>query len=614
MAVVTAVLFWPAVAHDFVSFDDPVYVTKNPLIYNPTSASFSALSKQIVSLNYHPITMWSMWYDALSGGVKQAQGFIRTNILIHALNAALAFGLAWRLSGRRWGVALITAALFAWHPLRVESVAWVSERKDVLYVLFFLLGSLTYLRYTRSGQSKWLWGAFLFFALSCFSKAMAVVFPVVLLLYDDWEGRPLSRKTVLEKWPFWILAVFIGALTLDVQGGGNGFGLLKAEVEQANALGTARLPFIDRLIAGGYGYMMYWVKSVVPTNLSVFYPYPMAFGGKMGGLHALGVLFMIATLAGAWVMRGRAKYVWFGVAFFFITVVLVLQFLSVGQVMMADRYSYLPAFGFWFMLAYGVEAALLRDKPSATRIWWVTAAALAIGYAAMTRTRLPVWKSTETLWLNVLERYPTLNYARETLGNWYGEQGRIPEAKLQLEAAAQSATAEAPTFSALANCETILMRQKTDTVGRAATIGRIKNLYARAIALEPQNGEHYFNRAVSTFDIDPQSALSDLETAQKLRPDKIGMALLYQGICQINLGQNAAALPYFDRAIQTFAAQPLDRMPQADRFNYQSSYRNRAIARFNSGDKDGARADLEQARILHPQDPELARLKGQMGF
>jgi hypothetical protein len=204
MAVLAA--FGSAFGHEFVSWDDHVYVYENPMVLNPTAANFKAFGTQVVSLNYHPLTMWSLWLNSAMFGAG-AKSFIVTNVLIHWLNAGLLCWLVWLLTSRQYrSVALLTALLFAIHPLRAESVVWVSERKDVLYVFFFLAGLISYWRYLETQRSTKLWIALIFMLLSCLSKGVAVVFPLVCLLLDYWHGRRLEAKMVLEKIPLFALS------------------------------------------------------------------------------------------------------------------------------------------------------------------------------------------------------------------------------------------------------------------------------------------------------------------------------------------------------------------------------------------------------------------------
>jgi protein O-mannosyl-transferase len=615
LGLLVLLVFWAATVNNFVDWDDPTYVYQHDLILNPTAGSFSTLARRIVSLNFHPLTMWSLWLNARWSGGDQAAAFIATNIVLHAVNTLLVFFLALRLSGQRKTVAFITALLFAIHPLRVESVAWVSERKDVLYGLFFLAACLTYLKQKASGGRSWFVLTLLFFLLACLSKAVAVVFPVVLLLLDYWQGRPvLTRSNIVEKMPFFAIAILFGLIALNVQGGGDFHGWLTLPPVKANALGGATLSLSERLGYGCYGYLMYWVQSFWP-NLSPFYPYPFAMGEARGGWqYMVSPLVVLTLFAGAWWLGRQQRIWWFGKAFFLVNIALVLQFVSVGQVMMADRYTYLPAVGLWFMLAYGVEVVLLRERPNWVKGWWAVAALMAVFFIVQTRQYIGVWRDTETLWKAVQVQYPKVAYPYQALGNWYGQQGRIEDAKNQLEMAVQHNSTNGVVFSGLANCYMILLSQQRDTVGRAARFTEIKSLYAKAIALEPGNSDNYFNRAVTLLEPEPQQALADLDACLQLQPNRAPVVQLHKGIAYLNLNKPEQALSELDQAIAAITAVPLNRQPKEMVVNLQLAYRNRAIARFNKGNPAGAKTDLEQAKKLVPNDPIADNLWRQMGF
>lgn len=614
LIVGTLVVFWPALGHTFVDWDDPTYVYKNPLILHPTSAAFGKLATQIVSLNYHPVTMWSLWANAALSGTAAAKPFILTNLWLHAFNVALVFLFVYALSERRYTVALLTALLFGWHPLRVESVVWISERKDVLYVFWMLLGFLVYL--WRQKVPKW-WhtsALYVLFALACLSKATAVVFPVVLLLIDDWYGR-FNRQALVEKISMFVVSLFFGVMALNVQSGGNFYGLLHTEAPQDNAIGNGLLSFGERLLYGGYGYGAYWLKTFFAQKISPFYPYPFQANLQPNvPLNALGLLFLVGSLAAAFWARKRQKVWWFGLAFFVVTIALVLQFISVGQVAMADRYSYLPSVGLWFMLTYAVGVLVLQHRPISWRTaWWAVAGLLVLFYTVQTRRYLPVWQNTETLWQRASAYCPAAAYPYQALGNWYGEQGRIAEAKTVLEKAVVAPSVKAAAFSGLANCYMILQNQQRDTTGRTATLEKVRRLYDQAIALEPNNGDHYFNRGISFIDLHPEQALTDFQQAQQYLGSRQAVVRLYMGICHLNKQNYATALPLFDEAIKEMTALPLDKQPSEIRDNLPFAYRSRAVARFNSGDKANARVDIKAARRLQPNDAGLQQLEQQMG-
>ncbi|HNM26352.1 MAG TPA: hypothetical protein PKL15_13015 [Saprospiraceae bacterium] len=279
--------YQPALQNDFVNWDDPTYVTENPLLLRPTPENKAALWSQPVSLNYHPLTMLSLAWN-MDPAKPKARPFIATNIFLHVCNTALVFLFAYFLSRRKLLVAIFTALLFGIHPMHVESVAWVSERKDVLYTLFFMAALLSYLRYVRRGGWGWLAATLGLFVLSCLSKAMAVSLPLVLLLIDFYEGRlwqegKIVWRAVLEKIPFLVISLL--------------FGVKAVEIQSAGAIGDFQaFSLIQRIAIASYGFLFYLYKLFVPP--------PMVTTWGRGGALARLLAKLTAALGAA---RGRAS-------------------------------------------------------------------------------------------------------------------------------------------------------------------------------------------------------------------------------------------------------------------------------------------------------------------
>ncbi len=607
--------FSSAFGHEFVSWDDHVYVYENPLILNPTAASFKAFGSQIVSLNYHPLTMWSLWLNSAMFGAG-AKSFVVTNVLIHWMNAGLLCWLVWLLTNRQYrSVALLTALLFAIHPLRAESVVWVSERKDVLYVFFFLAGCISYWRYLETQRSTKLWIALILMLLSCLSKGVAVVFPLVCLLMDYWHGRRLEAKILLEKIPMFALSLLFGLIALDVQHGGDFHGLLTLSGEKTKALSTV-FGLDKKLLFAGYGYMMYFVKTFLPLDLCTFYPYPTEVELR-GGIYIGGAIFMIATLAlAAWSMR-RTKVLAFGFGWVMATVLLVLQFISVGVVIMADRYFYLPSAGVFFMLTYAAEVYVLKNKPALRNAWWAIIGLFALWCLWLSRAQTKTWTNSETLWQQVLRYYPAEDQALESLANWYGKVNRVPEAEAMLERAVQDGCNRPNVFSALANCIAIKASTAKDTSAQRTLRDRAFSLYAQSIALNPNNADTYFNRAFTAITVYPERALADLDTASTLAPFKILIFKQMRGTILNNIKRYPEAERTLNEVIETMEKSPQTLKIAEEKQRYSDAYLERAVARFNNGNRPGGIADAEKSLSIAPQNQRaaglLARMKEVMG-
>ncbi|MDO8365225.1 MAG: hypothetical protein Q7T20_00415 [Saprospiraceae bacterium] len=602
--------FSGAFSHEFVSWDDHVYVYENPQILNPTAASFKAFASQVVSLNFHPLTMWSLWLNAALFGAG-AKSFIVTNVLIHWLNAGLLCWLVWLITGRQYrSVALLTALLFAIHPLRAESVVWVSERKDVLYVFFFLAGCISYWRYLETQRSTKLWIALIFMLLSCLSKGVAVVFPLVCLLLDYWHGRKFGANWIVEKLPMFALSLLFGLIALDVQHGGDFHGLLTLSTEKTKALSTI-FGLDQKFLFAGYGYMMYFVKTFLPLDLCTFYPYPTEVQLR-GGIYIGGAIFMLATLALAvWSMR-RTKVFAFGFGWVFATVILVLQFVSVGVVIMADRYFYLPSAGVFFMLTYAAEVYLLKNKPALRNVWWAVIGLFALWCLWLSRAQTRTWKNSETLWQQVLRYYPNEDQALESLANWYGKVNRVPEAEQMLERAVQDGCTRPNVYSALANCIAIKAGAAKDPAAQRAFQDRAFSLYAQSIALNPNNADTYFNRALTALTVYPERSLADLDTAATLAPHKALQFKQMRGTVFNNLKRYAEAERTLNDVIETMERSPQTLKIAEEKQRYSDAYLERAVSRFNNGNRPGGLADAEKSVSIAPQNQRAVNLLARM--
>ena len=220
LVLLTYISFSPSLKNEFTNWDDPTYVTENPMVMSDKT-QWKEIFSQPVSLNYHPLTMLTLAWNYQSadkeGGKLNAKVFHVWNVWLHVFNTLLVFYFIWLLSGRQLLTAAFTAAVFGVHPMHVESVSWVSERKDVLYTFFFLLSCISYLLYLDKKKILYLVLCFVLFALSCLSKAMAVVLPVVLLAIDYFKGRKWDIKLLFEKIPFLLLALYIGVKAYQIQ-------------------------------------------------------------------------------------------------------------------------------------------------------------------------------------------------------------------------------------------------------------------------------------------------------------------------------------------------------------------------------------------------------------
>jgi tetratricopeptide (TPR) repeat protein len=416
LVLVTLVVYLPVTRHDFVHYDDDDYILNNRIVQNGlTLAGVQWAFTTGYASNWHPVTWLSHMADCelfnLNAG---AHHFV--NVLFHSANAALLFLLLLRLTQKLWPAALV-AALFAWHPLHVESVAWVSERKDVLSTFFALLALLSYGRFVRQNSRRHFWLALFFFALGLMAKPMLVTLPFVLLLLDFWplqrvadgKKQATAMQLVREKWPFFLLAIASCVITFLVQ--------KKAEAS------LEQLTLAFRLVNAPYATGRYLMEMFWPTGLSVIYPLApiptVAFG--------LAVTVLLLISAAAWRWRRTTPYFVMGWLWFLGTLVPISGLVQVGSTAMADRYTYIPSIGIFIAFAFGLDALSGRLRwPKA--ILPAVAIIISIVCLVLTQRQLSYWHDSETLFRHALAVTKNNSGAHDELGFAFELQGRSAEA------------------------------------------------------------------------------------------------------------------------------------------------------------------------------------------
>ncbi len=573
LAVVTVVAFSGGFSNEFIEWDDQIYITNNFLVAQPSWANFFKAFRTTVALNYHPVTIISLMLNAAISGSGTATPFIITNTLIHAINVVLTFYLAWLLSNRNWFVAIFTALLFSVHPMRVESVTWVSERKDVLYGFFFLAGTITYIRYLDTQQRKWLVWSFVLFVLSCLSKAQAVVLPVIMLLVDFWRGRELNMKLITEKWAFWVVALFFGLVAVDIQSGGNFHGLTQTVGETKKALDLQVFTLGERLLFALYGFMMYCYKLLFPFNLSGFYPYEKDTGNAQ--YYYYGIPFFVVVLALTVLSLRKTKVVVLGMGFFFVTVALVLQFISVGAAIMADRYTYIPYFGLFFLIAMAL-GTLISKRPSLQYLIMGVAFAFVAFCFYLTTQQIKVWHDSGSFFGKIIEVFPNDHRAYSTRGRYLGMKGKLDEGIKDLEMSIKLGNTDPTTFENLGTA-----------YGFKGQLQKSIDVFTKAI--EHGAGANAFvNRAIGYLSIDPPKAIADYEKAITLDVEQAPDTRMKLAVAYLNTGNPQKAIETFNVVIEQ------------DGNKTVSNYYNRSIAHLQLGNRNESLQDLKQALTIDP--------------
>lgn len=407
----------PNFFNEFSNWDDDVYLTDNPLVKQLSWHSVFMLFTSFHSGLYKPLVLLSFALEYHFAGLDP---FIYhfTNVLIHLVNCLLVFLIMERLTDKL-AVVFGVALLFGIHPMHVESVAWVSERKDMLYSLFFLLAMQQYLRY-RDLNSKWsYWVSVGAMLVSLTAKPMGVTFPIVLLLLDYHQGRKLDRELVLDKLPYIVL--------------GGGFGLLAYfSVSSSHAL-VERYDFTfwDNICVGFYGLLLYLWRFFVPTGLSCLYPYPEKINEQLPFIYAWAPSFALMALTLLFYCFRKDRKSLFGLLFFLATVSLGLQWIPLAPSVAFDHYAYISYFGLFYILCdrlYALYQSGYFQASERRRVYFLAVCLfLSVLLGTMSFYRSRVWRNPITLWTNVLDKYENAT-AYSNRGAYFMKKGEYARA------------------------------------------------------------------------------------------------------------------------------------------------------------------------------------------
>jgi tetratricopeptide (TPR) repeat protein len=565
LALITLLAYLPAARDGFVNYDDQDYVTENSTVQRGlTWPGIKWAFTTSHASNWHPLTWLSHMADcelfALNPGAHHL-----VNVLFHTANVVLLFLLLLWLTGELWPAAFV-AALFAWHPLHVESVAWISERKDVLSTFFALLTLLAYTRYaqhvtsdlcqvTRTNStllpvtrlpaealakaghpSRFYWLALIFFALGLMAKPMLVTLPFVMLLLDYW---PLKRVTsdqwqvskvmrlTLEKWPFFLLAAVSCVVTFLVQSQRSGDAVASFEL----------VPLHYRFCNALVSYGLYLLKMVWPVGLAVFYPLPdHLIWLLMAAMTSAVVLVIISSFV--W-RAGRAHaYLPVGWLWFLGTLVPVIGLVQVGGAALADRYTYIPSIGVFIAVTFGV--CDLADRFQFPKKAIATAAVLILATCLiLTENQLRYWHDSETLFAHALVVTKNNHVAHVNLGVALEQKGKLNEALAEYRAAEQLAPELYHIHNNLGNL--------LDNLGHPK---KALAEYREAVLLNPKlpslhNGAGIVLTELGRFD----EAMSQFKEAARLDPT-YPWAHLEIGKMRLKQGRDAEAIDEFREALR----------------------------------------------------------------
>ncbi|HOC56965.1 MAG TPA: tetratricopeptide repeat protein [Verrucomicrobiota bacterium] len=578
LGVLTLALFYPVVNFEFLNFDDPDYVTKNPIVQTGLTVKGVLWAFQTThASNYHPLTWLFHMLDCELYGLTSG-GHHLTNVFLHLANTLVLFALLRRMTGALWPSALV-AALFAWHPLHVESVAWVSERKDVLSTLFGLLALLAYGFYAERPGWKRYALTLLAFVLSLLAKPMLVTLPFLLLLLDFWPlGRSaecgvrgaesggsgrlrLWRKLILEKAPFFGLSLISCVVTFLAQKGGG------------SVASMAHIPLGERAANAAVAYASYLWQTIWPLELAAFYPHP---------LHSPGVKVMAALLVllavSAVVFLSRRAYLIMGWLWYLGTLVPVIGLVQVGDHARADRYTYLPLVGIFIGVVWAATE-LAAARPSWRRPLQVLAVCVGALLMLSTRLQLSHWKSSENLFQRALAVTDNNYIAHNNLGNVLDLSGQHAAAKQHYQETLRIRPDFAGTHYNLAN-----------VFAREGNLDAALKHYRAAIELQPNYADAHYNLGVLLANRgQADQAIEHYQAAFRSRPafaeahNSLGNLLFQQG-------KLTEAIAAYRAALQ---ARP----------DYLDALLNLALALQQAGKDTEAVQQYAEATRLHPESP-----------
>lgn len=560
LAVILAV-FSPCLSHDFINLDDDLYVTDNPVIRGITPANLKNISTAFFITHYQPLTILSYLIEYRFFKLDPFYYHL-DNLILHLLNCLLVFWIIYRVNGNILP-AFLTALFFGLHPLQVESVAWVSERKNLLYAFFFLSAMVSYLYYLGKEKKRfYYWVCLFFFILSLLSKSMAVTLPLVLLLLDYFSGRKITRQACFEKIPYFLLALAGGLVALWAAH------LTGAPYE------PGRYSVLARLMGASSDVVFYLQKIILPLGLSASYPYfeaqnhPLRYFLSFVGL---GLMFVVLFRS----LRYSKKII-FGCGFFLLTVLPALRFLPLESIAAADRYVYVSSIGIFYLLAAGLYWAWGKKS---TRTALLKAglilftAGLVVFWSWLSWQRCGAWKNSLNLWNDVLKKYPANASAYNNRGVYFLRDGQFEKSHADFLMAVKIKTEHPadPTFkyNPTHKYYYLNLARSLEALGRRREAREIFQQLIREAQVHsrlypPASGEKINSYNRKEIAIQAYFALADLEDAEGNQAQAIagykkvleidsGLPYVYDrlGSLYLRMGKRGEAKSEFIRAIRT---------------------------------------------------------------
>ncbi len=520
----TPIPYFPAIQGEFTNWDDQYYVTENPLIRDLSLSGVHKIFTSPVSANYNPLPIFTYALEYNIWGLNPKAYHI-TNIILHVGCTALVFWLTILLSGNLV-IAAVTTILFAVHPMRVESVAWITERKDVLFGFFYLIALISYVYSITTKKKKLFYVGLCYcaFTLSLLAKIQAVALPLSLLAIDYLYKRKLGVKRLIEKIPFFVLSLVTGLVGIHFLSAGDAF-----DTNQTYAV-------FDRPFLATYSLCSYIFRLVFPVNLAVFHPYPVKSGNVLPSMYYISLIAVAISVVFIVRSRKQTRALVFGTSFFFLNIMFLLQVVGAGSAFMADRFTYIPYIGLFYILGVYTDRLYQRSRIAALAI--ISSSAIVL--TGLSWNKSHSWVNSGALWKDVINKYPDSHVGYNYRGVYYRQNGLLDEALADFD---------------------------------------------KAISLQSKYYDGYNNRGNVYFSRGEfEKALSDYTVAAKIKPGKDATVNNIGAIYEIK-GKHNLALEQFSRAIQL--------NPAKGRYYFNRSQSLRSLGRTVD-----ARADAERAANL----------------
>jgi len=594
LVFLTALFYSSAIRNDFTNWDDNNYIVNNKHIKNFTWEGFRHLATERTGLGGTRLTLISFMVDYRLWGLNPVP-YHAENVLWHILNTILVYFLILKLTGNI-RISFITAALFAWHPMHVESVAWISERKDVLYAFFLLLclhGHIQYVNARKISSRILYWVVYyVCFMLSWYSKFSAVIIPLLLFTIDFYMRRRFTWLVIAEKAP---MMIFLGSEVYRIafSSHANMAHIGKAYVRQTQITDTFDL--YDKLLLASYSLLFYVIKYLVPVRLSAIVPYPAEIRGNFPPAYTIALIVCLVLTVGLVVLlyriRKNRREIIFGLLFFISGISIFLHFVSIrGVVVVADRYTYVAHIGIGFIAAV-MLTGLANTRYKNLVIVFISLCLLTFGVLSWQRNK--IWKNNLTLFTDVIKKNPGVTQAFNNRGNEYNNRGEYQLALSDFNKGIRIA----PRFKYLYN-NRALTWSKLDSIERA-----IADLEL-ALKLDPYYFDAHLNLGNLLSENDrPADAIQHYTFAAEISPRR-AVVLIFRARAYTSLGDMENALKDYARAIELYP-ENVEAYFERGRLYSKEKRLQEALSDFESAN----RLEPNSAEILNETGNALNELK-----